>query len=159
LARSARFFFGVFRSLLFQVYGEYGSLRSLLFRRLSLAPLASFSGVWCSWLAPLASFSVCFARSARFFFRCMVSMARSARLFFGVFRSLRSLLFQVYGVVGSLRSLLFRCVSLAPLASFSGVWYVSLASFSGVWCNWLAPLACFSACFARSARFFCRCMV
>ena len=58
MARSARFFFGVFRSLrslLFQVYGVVGSL-------------ASFSGVWCVlfasfsvcvWLAPLASFFAC----------------------------------------------------------------------------------------------------
>ena len=38
----------------------------------------------------------------------------------------------------SLASLSFVCVSLALLASFSGVWCVSLASFSGVWCVSLA---------------------
>ena len=95
----------------------------------SLAPLASFSGVWCSWLA---------------------------RFFFGAFRSLRSLLFQVYGVVGSLRSLLFGAFRslrsllfqvygvVGSLASFSGVWCVLFASFSV--CVWLAPLASFFAC-------------
>ena len=56
----------------------------------------------------------------------------------------------------SLASFSFVCVSLAQLASFSGVWYVSLAplaSFSGAWCVSfasfsvcvsLAPLASFS---------------
>jgi len=131
------------------------SLASLSFVCVSLAPLASFSGVWCVsrfarfffgvWCVSLASFSVC-----------------------GVFRSLRSLLFQVYSVVGSLRSLLFWCVSLAPLASFQVYGVVgsarfffgvfrslrsllfqvygvvgSLASFSGVWC---VLFASFSVC-------------
>jgi hypothetical protein len=94
LARSARFLFSVFRSLLFQAYGVFRSLRSLLFRVPGVFRSLVFQCVFRSLLFQVYGV-----------FRSLLFKV------YGVVGSLRSLLFRVAGVFGSrlARSARFPC--------------------------------------------------
>ena len=116
--RSARFFLAVCFARFFSRYVY-----------VSLAPLASFSGVWCVSLASFRVSGVFRSLRALVFKVC------------GVFRSLRSLLFLVCGVF---RSLLFGCV-----VCFRSLHSLLFKVFACVYIS-LAPVS--SVCCARSTR-------